>query len=146
MTPSRDHTGSSLEVVLRDDVEAEDTVSDRDVLDEDGKPRVLADQCITCVFRPGNLMHLRPGRLRDMVTNALNAGTWITCHQTLPYHPDNPGWQAICRGFHDRYGHWSLALQLLQRIRGITEIELPTKPCQHPPAPPESPDDHSSSG
>ena len=38
----------------------------RDVADERGV-RLCARRCDTCVFRPGNLIHLAPGRLRGMV-------------------------------------------------------------------------------
>lgn len=35
-----------------------------------GKSRLLSRQCDTCVFAPGNKMHLAPGRLRDLVAEA----------------------------------------------------------------------------
>lgn len=144
MTSPRYRPGRpAIEVLFLDDVEQDEegTVHDYDVLDADGKPRVLDDKCPTCVFRPGNLMHLRPGRLRDMVDSALTAGTWITCHQTLPYHPDNAGWQAICRGFYDHHGRFSHRLQQLKQDRGITFVPLPAKPCPVPPTPPGERDD-----
>ncbi len=34
-----------------------------------GKSRLLSRQCDTCVFAPGNRMHLTPGRLRSLVAD-----------------------------------------------------------------------------
>lgn len=62
-----------------------------------GTVRLKATKCDTCIFRPGNLMHLRPGRLRLMVSRAAAHQGYITCHDTL-----GRGQQgAICRGFAD---------------------------------------------
>ena len=36
----------------------------------DDKVHVCQDLCATCVFRPGNFMHLEPGRLADLVAQA----------------------------------------------------------------------------
>lgn len=58
--------------------------------------RVCEDKCSTCIFRPGNLMRLRPGRRSQMVRDALQDEGHITCHSTL----DQP-LSAICRGFAD---------------------------------------------
>ncbi|AXK90026.1 hypothetical protein SAMN05421776_11359 [Nocardia farcinica] len=58
--------------------------------------RVCEDKCSTCIFRPGNLMRLRPGRRSQMVRDALHDEGHITCHSTL----DQP-LSAICRGFAD---------------------------------------------
>lgn len=65
----------------------------------EGKVHVLEDKCSTCVFRPGNLMHLSPGRLKDLSGGADDNQTAIICHQTLPTvgYPN----QAICRGYWD---------------------------------------------
>lgn len=90
-----------------------------------GKVRVLDDKCGTCVFRPHNLMRLRPGRLRSMVQEAVDNGTWITCHTTLPYHPDHPGWSAVCRGFFDAHRHQSQMLRIAVRLDRIVEVSLP---------------------
>lgn len=58
--------------------------------------RVMAEQCATCIFRPGNLMHLRPGRLRDLLAEAEAADSCIVCHETL-----EDELQAVCRGQYD---------------------------------------------
>jgi len=49
------------------------------------KTRLLTRQCDTCVFRPGNLMHLGPGRLHDPVGEATRQQSFVVCHKTLPY-------------------------------------------------------------
>jgi hypothetical protein len=59
--------------------------------------RVLAEQCSTCIFRPGNLMHLNAGRLKDMTESVVASQTYVICHQTL----DQP-LGAVCRGSYDK--------------------------------------------
>ncbi|MET7399614.1 hypothetical protein ABZS66_39635 [Dactylosporangium sp. NPDC005572] len=88
-----------------------------------GKTRLLARQCGTCIFRPGNRMHLAPGRLKQMVDEALIEGSFVICHATLPYgkHPDAQ--PAICRGFADRYRTWRM--QAIERLFGFIEVPPP---------------------
>jgi hypothetical protein len=96
------------------------------ILGLDGKPRVLSGQCSTCVGRPGNLMQLRPGRLRKMVQEAVNSGGGgIICHQTLSYgsHPGFGG--AVCRWFYDHYGHLCNLIRIYERLGGFTEVDPP---------------------
>lgn len=64
--------------------------------------RVCDRLCETCVFRPGNLMYLRAGTLREMVQGSLANDSFIPCHKTLD------GQQAVCRGFYDRHARDSL--------------------------------------
>jgi hypothetical protein len=87
------------------------------------KTRVLARQCSTCVFAPGNRMHLAPGQLSDMVEQARRSGSYIICHDTLPYghYPHTP--PAICRGFYDRYD--TQALQVARHLWGFVEVDPP---------------------
>jgi hypothetical protein len=90
------------------------------------RPRVLSEQCATCIFRPGNPMHLNPGRVREMVAGALEQGSQgIICHSTLSYgeHPGFGG--ALCRGFYDRYGSQSNFIRVIGRLGGFTEVDLP---------------------
>lgn len=90
------------------------------------RPRLLSRQCGTCVFRPGNPMHLRSGRLRGMIAAALREGTQgIICHDTLSYGA-NPGFGgAMCRGFYDKYGPQSNFIRVIERIGGFTEVDPP---------------------
>jgi hypothetical protein len=99
-------------------------VSEETIIGPDGKPRVLSEQCLTCIGRPGNLMQLRPGRVRSMVREGVNGGG-IICHQTLSYgeHPELGG--AACRWFYDRYGHLCNLYRIYDRLGGFTEVEPP---------------------
>jgi hypothetical protein len=70
-------------------------------------------------------MHLGAEHTARFVRQALDAGTYVVCHQTLTYgdHPDfGP---AICRGFFDAYAGRSPALRLLQAFSRLTEVEPP---------------------
>jgi hypothetical protein len=57
---------------------------------------VCEDMCSTCIFRPGNLMDLRRGRVPQMIDEAVADEASIPCHKTLG------GDTAVCRGFFDR--------------------------------------------
>lgn len=91
----------------------------------DGKLRVLSEQCTSCVFRPGNLMHLNPGRLQDLVRQNLAADAALVCHQTLTYgdHPEFGA--ALCRGFFDSYGHYVNLIRIMGRLGGINDTIAP---------------------
>ncbi|WP_326564438.1 hypothetical protein [Micromonospora peucetia] len=86
-----------------------------------GKTRRLARECATCIFKPGNPMHLEPGRLKQMVTEARGGG-YIICHSTLPY-AGSPVPPAVCRGFADRYRTWQL--EAMERLWGFVDVEPP---------------------
>lgn len=87
------------------------------------RPRLLAAMCGTCVFRPGNLMHLRPGRLADLVRTTLARDSFIVCHSTLPGLAPAGYAPAICRGFADRYS--TNALRVMGRLRAFVEVTPP---------------------
>lgn len=92
-----------------------------------GRPQLCADQCATCIGRSGNLMKLRPGRLKGMVNGALQSGGLIICHETLTY-GQNPGQgRAACRWFYDQFGHLSNIIRISERLGGFDEIELPAE-------------------
>ncbi|MFD5428257.1 hypothetical protein [Streptomyces sp. NPDC127084] len=84
--------------------------------------RVCEDRCVTCIFRPGNLMHLEPGRVAGMVNTAVADEGHIVCHKTLG--TESP---AICAGFaiHPRGRTASLALRLAHA--GVLRI-IPVQP------------------
>jgi hypothetical protein len=71
--------------------------------------RVMADKCATCIFRPGNLMELRRGRVRDMVEEATGNEGVIVCHDTL-----NDDKAAVCKGYAER--HAPPLLQIAERL------------------------------
>lgn len=89
------------------------------------KSRILAGQCTTCIFRPGNPMMLRTGGLAAIVSEAIRNGSFIVCHQTLTY-GDNPDFgPAMCRGFWDRYQTTSIIL--IKRHKNECFVEPPEK-------------------
>lgn len=89
----------------------------------DGKVYVCAEKCSTCIFRPGNLMKLQAGRVKQMVQDTRgDEGSTIPCHQTLEGwgYPES-GNNAICRGWYDAYADESALLQMAQRLGIIKE-------------------------
>lgn len=80
-----------------------------------GRIHVASVKCATCIFRPGNLMHLAPGRVESMVEESIAGGGSIPCHKTLD------GDNAVCRGFFDVHKHDVPALTLAERLGCITE-------------------------
>jgi hypothetical protein len=92
-----------------------------------GKPRLLSEQCETCIFRPGNPMHLKEGRLMKMVQDGISGGQGIICHDTLSYgrFPDYGG--ALCRGFYDSFGHLNNFVRIMDRLGGFEEVPCPAE-------------------
>ncbi len=81
--------------------------------------RVAVEQCSTCIFRPGNLMHLSPGRLAEMAKDVQATEGYVTCHTTL----DRPLRQrVICRGSFDRYK--TRIIQVAERMGFIEWVDL----------------------
>lgn len=80
----------------------------------DGRVYVCREMCATCIFRPGNLMQLQPGRVRSMVDEARSGESTIVCHSTL-----HKSQNAACRGFFDRYP--TQPLQIADRL-GLVEF------------------------
>lgn len=107
---------------LEDDVEPEDDDPYADVVNPlTGVVRLCARRCNTCIFHPGNLMHLQPGRVADMVAEARRAEGHVVCHETLG--TDSP---AICRGFADGPDQGrSLALRLARALGTLREVPPP---------------------
>lgn len=97
-----------------------------DIIDEETRlVRVMAERCSTCVFHPGNMMHLRPGYLADIIEGNIKAGALLTCHQTLPYNSDYDIDPAACRGFWDAYRMRTVAGIMAEFSIGITEVPIP---------------------
>lgn len=90
----------------------------------DGRVHVLAEMCSTCVFRRGNPMGLKAGRLREMVDAARGDESTIVCHKTL--HRDDGVQHAGCRGFFDRFP--TTPLQIAERL-GL--IDFDPAPQEH---------------
>jgi hypothetical protein len=90
--------------------------------------RVLTVQCQTCILRPGNPMHLQPGRLAELMSEALREGCQgMICHDTLPGLAPDGYAPAVCRGFYDRYGPRNNCIRVMGRLGGITEIAPPER-------------------
>lgn len=89
----------------------------------DGQVHVLAEQCKTCIGRPGNLMQLPAGRVKGMVDacRATEGGN-IPCHSTL-YRDgvDN----AICRWFWDTYAGQDNLFRLAVIMGIVTYDRIP---------------------
>lgn len=85
-----------------------------------GQPAIFSDMCSTCIFRPGNPMHLQPGRLKDVVDANLATGTLLICHTTT--YGQAPE-KVVCRGFYDRYGARTHVGQIMQRLGGFREVD-----------------------
>ena len=93
-----------------------------------GGSRLLSRQCATCILRHGDPMHLGPEGLRAIIGQALAAGTFVVCHDTLTY-GDFPDYgPAICRGFFDAYKDKSPALILLRAYQRLAEVPPPGSP------------------
>lgn len=96
-----------------------------------GKVHVCREQCSTCIFRPGNQMHLEPGRVADMIADATKNESAIICHSTLceAGAGSGGGGNAVCRGFFD--SHPTAPLQIAERM-GRIEFVTPPKLTQDP--------------
>lgn len=90
----------------------------------DDKVHVCARMCKTCIFRPGNLMGLRPGRVEQMVREVTRIDGCIPCHQTT-YGQHEAG-EAVCRGFFELHATAPLVLaRLLERIEWQEPLTSP---------------------
>lgn len=76
----------------------------------DRKLWVLSRKCSTCIFRPGNKMHLEHGGVKSMVQACIEDNTVIVCHQTL----DEP--RSTCRGLYDLHKGDIVAIRLAHAL------------------------------
>jgi hypothetical protein len=116
-----DYDGSDIDEA-DDYYNDEDEEVDMNVLGPDG-PRLCSDKCPTCIFRPGNVPGLRPGRLRQMVRDSLAGGGFIPCHETI--HRTDGVRPAICRGFFDAHGPRSNVIRIWGRLGGFCKVDPP---------------------
>lgn len=86
----------------------------------DRKIFVHSERCSTCIFRPGNLMDLRPGRVQQMVAQARANWSVIPCHQTLD------GEKAVCSGYATLRPQPDI-LQVAERLDAIELVDPPAK-------------------
>ena len=83
--------------------------------------RVMAEQCSTCIFRPGNPMNLQAGRVSGMVREAERNDSFIICHQTLDGEAHEG---AMCKGYLDT-GRVPQLLRIAERLGMVEEVTLP---------------------
>lgn len=93
----------------------------------EGKVHVMAEMCPTCIFRPGNLMNLESGRVKQMVRDATKAESCIPCHETT--HGGAEG-EAICRGFYEKFP--TLPIRLAEAIGSLIEVQGKEGDTPHP--------------
>lgn len=67
--------------------------------------------CDTCIFRPGNLMHLVEGRVEQMVKDCGDEHV-IPCHETM-----DTKTPAVCKGFFTK--HRNQVLQIAYRLKRV---------------------------
>lgn len=83
-----------------------------------GVVRVMRERCSTCIFKPGNLMHLQPGRVRAMLARVRHDQGCIPCHKTLDRKE-----QAVCRGQFDTAKTDPLQIaERLNRIEWVADV------------------------
>lgn len=85
----------------------------------DGKLWLMSAKCSTCIFRPGNLMHLVEGRFEQMVADCIANNTVIPCHKTLD------GLRAVCRGLWDAHYRDISILQIADRLGVVAHATSP---------------------
>jgi hypothetical protein len=83
----------------------------------DGKVHVVRSMCNTCIFRPGNPMHMNDGAVEQMIESALAEDSAIDCHKTLSCDT------AVCAGFAAHHGGDVLPLRLAAALGVIEKVE-----------------------
>lgn len=100
----------------------------------DGKLLVLSRPCDTCIFAPGNRMHLEKGRLAGMIQECRERQTFIPCHETMEIEEDDDGEThgegPICNGFYEKWGGYSQLVRIFERLGSVRLVDPDTVP--HP--------------
>lgn len=93
-----------------------------------GVVRQCADLCATCIYRPGNLAHLAPGRAQQITQAAIAAEGHVVCHATI-----GTPQPAICAGYarHPIGALRSLALRMVRA--GAATLHLISPPSKDNP-------------
>jgi hypothetical protein len=94
----------------------EDAEWNPSVVDSDNRVRVMVEKCDTCIFRPGNLMTLNPGRVADMTRSTDLNDTNVTCHKTL-----GTPLGAFCAGSVARQP--GQLVRIAERLNGIVKVD-----------------------
>ncbi|MDZ5447709.1 hypothetical protein U2F26_34240 [Micromonospora sp. 4G57] len=93
-----------------------------------GKSRLLSRQCATCIFAPGNRMHLSAGRLRDLVTETRRRER--SSSATTPSPTTSTPKPSRRSAVASPTATGTQALQLIERLFGFVEVDPPQPP--HP--------------
>jgi len=93
------------------------------ILPMDGKGvRIMREMCSTCIFRPGNRMHLAPGRVGSMLASVRATDSYVPCHKWLG--TGIPG--AICRGSDNAHeGQLARMARRMEMLYEVDEKEAP---------------------
>ena len=94
---------------MRDLIEDDDTDEGPPSVVGPNGVRLLATQCSTCIFRPANLMHLEPGRVKGMLDEVRATDTYVVCHQSLGRKLGD-----ICKGSND--AHCGQLVRMAERM------------------------------
>lgn len=94
-------------------------MSDTEVY-RDGLIHVCVKKCSTCIYRPGNLMHLSDDRKDGMEREAVANQSVIPCHKTIFGEEVGP---AICRGYWDTQKHAVGLLAAAERMKLVKEVD-----------------------
>lgn len=87
----------------------------------DNKLWVLSRKCSTCIFRPGNLMHLQDGAVEKMVEDCITENRILSCHQTL----DDA--RSVCRGLFDQHAADITVIRLAKAFDIVAFDDPPEK-------------------
>ena len=88
----------------------------------DGRVRLMAEMCSTCIFRPGpHQSAVRPGGVRWMLERVRQRDSFVNCHKTLA--TGQPG--AVCRGSDNAHeGMLMRTARALGIVVEVTEAEV----------------------
>jgi hypothetical protein len=84
----------------------------------EGRVWVRRRQCKTCIFRPGNLMQLEPGRVEQMIADATRDESCIPCHHHLH---EGAAIEPVCAGFARK--HPTLPIRLAEAMDVIGWVD-----------------------
>lgn len=82
---------------------------------------VMKEQCETCIFRPGNPMHLEEGRLQAMINQTDADDTNVVCHQSAGL-KGAIRCEAWCRGSVDRKP--GQAVRMMRDLGILEELDI----------------------
>lgn len=85
---------------------------------------LLTRKCSSCIYRPGNQMHLENGRVEEMTQRSRDQDANVICHQSK----DMTGELTVnawCAGSIEEVGHGQM-IRIMNRLGLMPEME-PTK-------------------